>query len=90
MGRPREQYRLKEFREAREALDSYYSSLEVLAREVKRHAFQSEIDGARLIMSGKREHLRKAIEGLGFTCEEVGNDGQHDRASKAGSTSQPG
>ena len=70
MGRPREQYAIKEFREAREALDGYYSSLNWLAMQIKRHATLSEIDMDRQKMRVARERLGKAIEGLGFTLAD--------------------
>ncbi len=63
----REQYKIREFQQARQALDGYYSAINSLARLIKGQAAQEKIDEQGYAIREARGRLQRAIEGLGFT-----------------------
>ncbi len=62
----REQYKIREFQQARQALDGYYSALNTLALLMKRHASQEEINEQGHAIHEARARFGRAIEQLGF------------------------
>ena len=63
----REQYKIREFQQARQALDGHYSAINSLARLIKGQAAQEKIDEQGYAIREARGRLQRAIEGLGFT-----------------------
>jgi hypothetical protein len=59
----REHYAIQEFRDARQALDGYYGSLQAVARAVKLNR-QDEYDMAVSLMITAKARLRRAIDAL--------------------------
>ena len=66
----REQYKIREFQQARQALDGYYGTLNTLARLIKGHASQEQIDEQGQTIREARARLGRAIERLGFRVTE--------------------
>lgn len=70
----REHYVIKEFRDARQALDSYYGSLQSVAHAYKLNR-QDEYDVAVETMKAAKARLRRAVEALKLD-EEVAQSEQ--------------
>lgn len=70
MSRPRERYVIKEFRNTRRTLDCYYSSLDTLAKLIKRKATTSEIANATEAVRIAKNLFCESIEAMGFTCKD--------------------
>ena len=68
----RETYKIREFQQARQALDGYYSALNTLARLIKAHASQEQVDEQGHAIKEARDRLGRAIERLGFTVTSEG------------------
>lgn len=67
----REQYKIREFQQARKALDGYYTALNTLAIQLKRKAPQSEVDEQVHNMREARARLARSMERLGFQVVDI-------------------
>ncbi len=66
----REKYKIREFQQARFALDSYYTALNTLALLIKANASKERIDETVIQAKEARARLGRAIGQLGFTVED--------------------
>lgn len=62
----REQYKIRVFQQAQQALDGYYGAINTLARLMKGHAPQEEIEEQVQVIREAKRRLGRAVERLGF------------------------
>ncbi len=66
----REQYAIKEFANARQALDGYYGAINALAHKIKARVEPEDVREAVENSKDARRRLKRAIEALGFVCTD--------------------
>jgi exonuclease VII large subunit len=67
----REQYKIREFQQARQSLDGYYNALNTLARLLRCHAPQAEIDEQGQRIREAKARLGRSVERLGFSVVDI-------------------